>query len=332
MKIPLLSPKIDSQKNMVIDVTYVCNYTCNYCRWGSSDTPGRFHQNVEDILVDPKELESIGVERIVLSGGEPLLHPHINQIVHHFSNFVEDIILITNGWLADLSRIQILIDHGLTGVAFSIDSVEPSILHASRDMTAKQIEQSLTNFKNISDARNRKEIGIELGVNSVVSSANCSMRSISNLLEWSVSQNLDYVNFNMVFDDGYTGKNAPELLLTKDHTNEILNIANFLHSQPPTIHTNSYKFWLTIAAMLNGSKLDGGSCGLRDRQTLLYRGKYHFCAWLENPTLGEVGATNLETVTKARADFQKASRECFTGPHCHCLQSTTHEWELIHDE
>ena len=130
MNIPLSLPKIDSQKNMVIDVTYVCNYTCNYCRWGSSDTPGRFHQKLEDILVDRKELESIGVERIVLSGGEPLLHPKINQIVHHFSNLVEDVILITNGWLADLSKIQILIDYGLTGVAFSIDSVESSILQA----------------------------------------------------------------------------------------------------------------------------------------------------------------------------------------------------------
>ena len=330
MKIPLSLPKIDSQKNMVIDVTYVCNYTCNYCRWGSSDTPGRFHQKLEEILVDRKELESIGVERIVLSGGEPLLHPNINQIVQHFSNLVEDVVLITNGWLADLSKIQVLINYGLTGVAFSIDSVESSILQASRDMTTKQIERSLTNFKNISDARNRKEIGVELGINCVVSSANCSMKSISNLLEWSVSHNLDYVNFNMIFDDGYSGKNAPKLLLTKAHTNEILNIANFLHSQPPNIHTNSYKFWLTIAAMLNGSKLDGASCGLRDRQTLLYRGKYHFCAWLENPTLGEVGVTYLDTVTKARANFQKASRECFTGPHCHCLQSTNHEWELIH--
>ena len=58
--------------------------------------------------------------------------------------------------------------------------------------------------------------------------------------------------------------------------------------------------WLTMAAMLNGSKLDGTSCGLRDRQTLLYRGKYHFCAWLENPTLGKVGATDLEVILIGR--------------------------------
>ena len=329
MNIPLQLPKIDSQKNMVVDVTYVCNYSCNYCRWGSSETPGRFHQKLEEILVNREELESIGVERIVLSGGEPLLHPNINEVVHHFSNLVEDVILITNGWLADLSKIRNLIDHGLTGVAFSIDSVESSILQASRNMTEKQVERSLTNFRSISGARDRKEIDVELGINSVVSAANCSVKSISNLLEWSALHNLDYVNFNMIFDDGYSGKNAPELLLSAANTDQILEIADFLHSQPPKIHTNSYKFWLTIAAMLNGAKLDGTSCGLRDRQTLLYRGKYHFCAWLENPTMGEVGATNLETVTKARAKFQEASRECFTGPHCHCLQSSDHEWELI---
>jgi len=330
MNLPMSLPKIDSQKNMVIDVTYVCNYSCNYCRWGSSDTPGRSHQKLEEILVDQKELESIGVERIVLSGGEPLLHPNIDQIVHHFSNIVEDVILITNGWLANLSKIQTMIDCGLTGVAFSIDSVESSILLASRDMTAIQIERSLTNFKMISNARTRNEIDIELGINCVVSSANCSIKSISNLLQWSVEHDLDYVNFNMIFDDGYSGKNAPELLLTRTHTNQILDVANFLQSQPPKIHTNSYKFWLTMAAMLNGSKLDGTSCGLKDRQTLLYKGKYHFCAWLENPTLGKVGATNLDTVAKARDSFQEASRDCFTGPHCHCLQTTSHEWELIH--
>ena len=84
-------------------------------------------------------------------------------------------------------------------------------------MTAKQIERSLiTNFKNISDARTRKEIGVELGINCVVSSANCSIQSISNLIGMvCIEHNLDYVNFNMIFDDGYSGKNAPKLLLTR---------------------------------------------------------------------------------------------------------------------
>ena len=43
---------------------------------------GRVHQKLEDILVDQNELEAIGVERVVLSGGEPLLHPKIDHIVH----------------------------------------------------------------------------------------------------------------------------------------------------------------------------------------------------------------------------------------------------------
>lgn len=322
-------PKLDSQNNMVVDVTYLCNYSCNYCRWGSSDTPNRVHQKMEQILVDEGELRAIGIERIVLSGGEPLLHPNIGQIINHYAEIVDDVILITNGWLADLSKMKEMIDLGLTGIAFSIDSVDASILQSTRDMSARQIERSITNFQTISHARRYGEIEVELGINCVVSSANCSVETISHLLDWSFEHDLDYVNFNMIFDDGFTGKNAPNLLLNKEHIHEIINIADHLHTQPPKIHTNSYTFWLTMAAMLNGSKLDGASCGLRDRQTILYRGKYHFCAWLESPTLGSVGATTSASVDEARDLFDEASKRCYTGPHCHCLQTTNHQWEMI---
>ena len=327
LSVPL--PKIDSQKNMVVDVTYLCNYSCNYCRWGSSDTPNRAHQKMEHILVDKRELRTIGVERIVLSGGEPLLHPNIGKIINHYAEIVDDVILITNGWLADLSKIKKMIDFGLTGIAFSIDSVDGSILQCTRDMSSKQVERSITNFQLISHARKSGDINVELGINCVVSSANCSVETIANLLDWSLKHDLDYVNFNMIFDDGYTGENAPNLLLNDENIEDIIKIANLFHTDPPKIHTNSYKFWLTMASMLNGSKLDGKSCGLRDRQTILYRGRYHFCAWLESPTLGRVGATTPQSVYNARQLFHEASKGCHTGPHCHCLQTTDHQWEMI---
>ena len=97
MTVTINLPKIENQTSLVVDVTYLCNYTCNYCRWGSSDTPGRVHHPLDNILADPLELEAIGVERVILSGGEPMLHPEILQIVSHYSRLVEDVILITNG-------------------------------------------------------------------------------------------------------------------------------------------------------------------------------------------------------------------------------------------
>ena len=81
--------------------------------------------------------------------------------------------------------------------------------------------------------------------------------------------------------------------------------------------------------MLQGTKLDGGSCGLKNRQAILYHGRYHFCAWLDEPVLGEVGSTTTTTVNEAQDGFRSASALCKTGPHCHCLQNMSHEWELL---
>ena len=99
-------PVFRFKPTMVIDITYLCNYSCHYCRWGSKKTEGRVHKSLESILASSKDLELIGTQRIVLSGGEPLLHPEINAIVSHYSKIVEEVVLISNGWLA-LSLIHI---------------------------------------------------------------------------------------------------------------------------------------------------------------------------------------------------------------------------------
>ena len=50
------------EKNIVIDVTYLCNYTCNYCRWGSAKTSGRVHHPLEHVLANREDLEAIGAD------------------------------------------------------------------------------------------------------------------------------------------------------------------------------------------------------------------------------------------------------------------------------
>ncbi|MCK5644148.1 MAG: radical SAM protein [Gammaproteobacteria bacterium] len=329
MTIPITLPKIDRQRSIVVDVTYLCNYTCNYCRWGSNDTLGREHHPLNYILADPSELEAIGVERVVLSGGEPLLHPDIFQIVRHYSRLVDDVILITNGWLADRDRIIALASEGLTGLAFSIDSIDATALVKTRDMTDSQVARSLENFQTISESRIGGIIDIELGVISVVTAENSTVDDVMQLLDWAQLHKLDYVKFNQIFDDGFAGMNAPNLLLGVQHATQLDMVAKHLENNPPIITTNIPIFWRTMAMTLRGARIDGASCGLRDRQAILYHGRYHFCAWINEPVLGEVGSTTLTSVQRGREGFSFASAECKTGPHCHCLQSISHEWKIL---
>ena len=322
-------PLFRFKPTMVIDITYLCNYSCHYCRWGSNNTEGRVHKSLESILASSKDLELIGTQRIVLSGGEPLLHPEINSIVSHYSKIVEEVVLISNGWLATEKKLLELKSLGLTGVAFSLDSNVSSILQSNRDMSESQIKRSLTNFEKISKSRINGKINLELGVISVITSQNCSVEAVSELLNWAQNNRLDYVKFNQIFDDGYVGKNAPHLLLNEGHASAIEEIEDKIVDFSNFIATNPPHFWNTVAKTLRGSKLDGGSCGIAGNNAILYHGKYNFCAWMEHHNIGMVGGISKETVSKSESDFLLESSKCKTGPHCHCLQNFDQNWSFL---
>ena len=108
---------------MVVDVTYLCNATCRYCRWGDSLTPGRVAQNLENVFIPPDTLEMIGTRRVVLSGGEPRLHPRIADILEYYGSLVDEVVVITNGYGLDVEAARDLLDAGATGITVSLDSV-----------------------------------------------------------------------------------------------------------------------------------------------------------------------------------------------------------------
>ncbi len=68
------------------------------------------------------------IERIVFSGGEPLLHPNFREIVGYYGKSVNEVVMITNGLLLDDKRLDDYCDQGLTGVTFSLDSTDEQIL------------------------------------------------------------------------------------------------------------------------------------------------------------------------------------------------------------
>jgi cyclic pyranopterin phosphate synthase len=72
-----------------------------------------------------------GVERIRLTGGEPLLRPEIERLVAMLSEIkgIEEIALTTNGTLLG-AKAQTLYDAGLTRVTVSLDALQASVLRS----------------------------------------------------------------------------------------------------------------------------------------------------------------------------------------------------------
>jgi GTP 3',8-cyclase len=116
-----------------ISITDRCNYKCVYCRTGNE---GALYGDLPfaDYLRMARVLVGMGVTKIRLTGGEPLLRTGVVGLVRELSDLRSpsgsnggeplDIALTTNGHLlADLARP--LKDAGLTRVTVSMDAVDP---------------------------------------------------------------------------------------------------------------------------------------------------------------------------------------------------------------
>ena len=62
-----------------IEITTNCNKSCEICYLGDSLNSGQMSSTTLKVIVDAAH--ALGVEHIVLTGGEPLLHPHFEAIV-----------------------------------------------------------------------------------------------------------------------------------------------------------------------------------------------------------------------------------------------------------
>ena len=99
-----------------------CNLACTYCNEFDD-----FSKPVptDEMLRRVDLLGDLGTSVITISGGEPLLHPQLDDIIHRMRNRRIVSGLITNGYLLTADRIQRLNRAGLEWLQISIDNVNP---------------------------------------------------------------------------------------------------------------------------------------------------------------------------------------------------------------
>jgi MoaA/NifB/PqqE/SkfB family radical SAM enzyme len=99
-----------------------CNLDCTYCNEfddTSRPVPLEEMRKRLDILA---EMET---SIITISGGEPLMHPELDEIIRHIRKLGMIAGLITNGFFLNKERIERLNNAGLEHLQISIDNVAP---------------------------------------------------------------------------------------------------------------------------------------------------------------------------------------------------------------
>src|SRR5687767_6285361 len=98
-----------------------CNLSCTYCNeFDSSSSPVATQEMIHRVDL----LAALGTATITISGGEPLLHPELDEIIKSIRNRGMIAGLITNGYLLTPDRIKRLNQTGLDHLQISIDNVQ----------------------------------------------------------------------------------------------------------------------------------------------------------------------------------------------------------------
>ena len=99
-----------------------CNLDCGYCNeYDNVSKPVPLEEMKKRLDI----LAGMGTSIITISGGEPLMHPELEEIIYHIRKRGMIAGMITNGFLLSKERIAGLNEAGLEHLQISIDNVVP---------------------------------------------------------------------------------------------------------------------------------------------------------------------------------------------------------------
>jgi len=124
-----------------------CNLSCTYCNeYDDYSKP----VPVEEMYKRLDKLAKLGTTAVIISGGEPMMHPDIDKIIARIRKHGMLTCMITNGYLLTRDRILGLNKAGLEYMQISIDNVLPDdVSKKSLKVLDKKLQwlSELANFK-----------------------------------------------------------------------------------------------------------------------------------------------------------------------------------------
>jgi len=127
-------------RDLRISVTDRCNFRCVYCMpkevFGHDYRflPRRELLSFEEIERVSRVFVGLGVHKLRITGGEPLLRRDLEDLIGRLAALGElDVTLTTNGALLE-HKAQALADAGLTRITVSLDSLDDEVFRAMNDV------------------------------------------------------------------------------------------------------------------------------------------------------------------------------------------------------
>jgi len=114
-------------RNLRISLTSACNYACTYCVPDGKRLVAAQDELSADAMIQAVGylIEAAGIERLRITGGEPLVSPKLEALLRGVSQLgLDDISLTSNGQLLT-RKLPLLLETGIRRLNISLDTLDP---------------------------------------------------------------------------------------------------------------------------------------------------------------------------------------------------------------
>ena len=162
-------------RDLRISLTDRCNFRCSYCMpkalFGANHAfmPRRDLLSFEEIAQLARVFVRLGVRKLRLTGGEPLIRRDIEQLIEQLAGIsgIEDISLTTNASLLTREKAQRMKDAGLNRITVSLDGIDDAVFKAMNDVgfPVAQVLEGIANAEAVGLAPIKINMVVQRGVN-----------------------------------------------------------------------------------------------------------------------------------------------------------------------
>ena len=167
--------------NLRISITSKCNLSCDYCHKegeeiGSCSKGKNDELSVDEIVKIAEISVKLGITRIKITGGEPLIRTDIFEIIQGISDIprLKDLSMATNGTLLN-NKAKELKESGLKRVNISLPTLDPIIY---KKLTNGEIDSVLD--------------GINSAISSKLNPVKLNMVILKNINEQNIPEMIEY--------------------------------------------------------------------------------------------------------------------------------------------
>jgi MoaA/NifB/PqqE/SkfB family radical SAM enzyme len=277
-------------------VTRRCNLACGYCNEYDDHSPP---VPLKDLLARVDHLAKLKTASITFTGGEPLLHPELDQAVRAARAHGMIVTMITNGFRLTRDWIDRLNAAGLQGMQISIDNLKPD------EISMKSLQSVERKLELLS-----KHAKFKVNVNSVLGVSGERTQDVITVAETAAKYGLQH-SVGVLHD--HSG------LLKPLSAGQMRAYEQVTKISPSVVHTLNY--WLFQKNLMNGQPNDW-KCRAGARYLYVTEdGNVHWCSQ-------QRGYPAIPLLRYSREDIR---REYHTEKSCSptCTLSCVHQMSMF---